>query len=89
MKFNNINSFLHALEGRIDELENDGDSITSATILSTDFSPEEYEKFDSIVEEAKSLTDTKNDLIDYIYNRLCDLGYSDDEITEILDEEGL
>ena len=89
MKFNNINSFLHALEGRIDELESDGDAITSATVLSTDFSPEEYEKFDSIVDEARALSNDENELIDYICNRLMDLGYSDDEVSSILDMEGI
>ena len=88
MKFNNIDSFLNALEGRINQLE-ETDSITSATILSTDFSPEEYEKFDSIVDEARALSNNENELIDYICNRLIDLGYSDDEISDILDMEGI
>lgn len=88
MKFNNIDSFLNALESRIDQLE-ETDSITSATILSKDFSPEEYEKFDSIVDEARALSNNENELIDYIYNRLADLGYSDDEISDILDMEGI
>lgn len=88
MKFNNIDSFLNALEGRINQLE-ETDSITSATILSTDYSPEEYEKFDSIVDEARALSNNENELIDYICNRLIDLGYSDDEISDILDMEGI
>lgn len=88
MKFNNIDSFLNALEGRINQLE-ETDSVTSTTILSTDFSPEEYEKFDSIVDEARALSNNENELIDYIYNRLIDLGYSDDEISDILDMEGI
>jgi hypothetical protein len=88
MKFNNIDSFLNALEGRINQLE-ETDSITSATILSTDYSPEEYEKFDAIVDEARALSNNENELIDYICNRLIDLGYSDDEISDILDMEGI
>ena len=88
MKFSNIDSFLNALEGRINQLE-EPDSVTSATILSSDFSPEEYEKFDSIVDEARALSNDENELIDYIYNRLMDLGYSDDEISDILDMEGI
>ena len=88
MKFSNIDSFLNALEGRINQLE-ESDSVTSATILSTDFSPEEYEKFDSIVDEARALSNDENELIDYICNRLIDLGYSDDEISDILDMEGI
>jgi len=88
MKFNNINSFLFALESRIEDLE-EGDAITSATILSKRFSPEEYEKFDSVVDEAKALTDSDNDFVTYVTNRLYDLGYSDDEVTGILDMEGI
>lgn len=87
MKFNSIDSFLNALEDRMDDLQDN--SITSATILDSKYTEEEYEKFGSIIDEAKALCDTEDDRIDYISNRLTDLGYTDDEITKILDYEGL
>lgn len=87
MKFNSIDSFLDALEDRMVELKDT--PITSATILDGKYTDEEYEKFGSIIDEAKALCDTEDDRIDYISNRLTDLGYTDDEITKILDYEGL
>lgn len=87
MKFSNIDSFLNALETRMDQLE--PDDITSATNIDSDFTDEEYIKFGSIVDEAKALCDSQEDITDYICNRLTDLGYSDDEITRILDYEGI
>jgi len=87
MKFNNIESFLDALEDRMDQLE--PDSITSSTIVASSFTEDEYEKFGSIVDEAKALCSSDEDVIDYISNRLTDLGYSEDEIVKVLDYEGL
>lgn len=87
MKFNSIDSFLDALEDRMVELKDT--PITSATVLDSKYTDEEYEKFGSIIDEAKALCDTEDDRIDYISNRLTDLGYTDDEITKILDYEGL
>lgn len=87
MKFNNIESFLDALEDRMDQLE--PDSITSSTIVASSFTEDEYEKFGAIVDEAKALCDNDEDVIDYVSNRLTDLGYSEDEIVRVLDYEGM
>lgn len=89
MKFNNIESFLAAIEDRMDQLGGDETSITSSTSLGSGFTEDEYEKFGSIVDEARALCDNEEDIVDWISNRLGDLGYSDDEITTVLDYEGL
>lgn len=89
MKYNNIDAFLSALQHRMDELESD-DAITSATVLSEkSFTEEEYEKFGAIVDEAFALASDEADAIDLISRRLLDLGYTEDQVTEILDYEGL
>lgn len=88
MKFNNIESFLDALENRMDQLDPE-DSITSSTIIGSTFTDDEYEKFGSIIDEARALCDSEEDVIDYVSNRLTDLGYSEDEIVTILDYEGM
>ena len=89
MKYNNIDAFLSALQHRMDELESD-DAITSATVLSEkSFTEEEYEKFGVIIDEAFALSSDEADAIDLISRRLLDLGYTEDQVTEILDYEGL
>lgn len=89
MKYNNIDAFLSALQHRMDELESD-DAITSATVLSEkSFTEEEYEKFGTIIDEAFALSSDEADAIDLISRRLLDLGYTEDQVTEILDYEGL
>ena len=89
MKYNNIDAFLSALQHRMDELESD-DAITSATVLSEkSFTEEEYEKFGTIIDEAFALSSGEADAIDLISRRLLDLGYTEDQVTEILDYEGL
>lgn len=89
MRFNNISDCLDALKDRMDELQEEG--ITGATDIaaSSQFSSEEIEKFDSIFDEAKSLSNSETEIEEYMYNRLSDLGYTDDEITQIFDHEGI
>ena len=91
MKWNDIGSFLDAIEDRMNELESEGlADINSSTNVSNDshFADDELEKFDSIKDEATSLCEG-DDVLEYMCNRLSDLGYSDDEITQILDYEGM
>lgn len=90
MKWNNISSFLDAIEDRMEELESEGAAVTSSTDInaSSEFSDEEYEKFDSVKDEAEALYEG-DEVIEYMCNRLADLGYTDDEITQILDYEGM
>lgn len=89
MKYNNIDSFLSAIQKRMDQIESD-ESVTGATVLSEEpFTEEEYEKFGSIVDEAFALTEDDADAIDLISRRLLDLGYTEDQVTTILDYEGL
>lgn len=91
MKWNDIGSFLDAIEDRMDELESEGlADINSSTNISNDsyFADDELEKFDSIKDEAIALCEG-DDVLEYMCNRLYDLGYSDDEITQILDYEGM
>lgn len=91
MKWNNISSFLDAIENRMEQLEAEGKAVTSSTevVASIQFDDDELAKFDSIKEEAEALCDGTDDMLDYMCNRLSDLGYSDDEITQILDYEGV
>lgn len=89
MRFNSIQDCLDAMQNRLEELESDG--IMSATDInaSSQFTADEHEKFDAIFEEAKSLSDSESEIEEYMYNRLEDLGYTDDEITQIFDYEGM
>ena len=87
MQFNSIPEFLNILEKQIDKVE-EGQFIESATIIPEDFSDEEKEKFDSIVDEAEALCGDEGEVIEYIYRRLSHLGYNDDQITQILDSKG-
>lgn len=91
MKFNDIDSFLNAIENRMEELKDEDIAVTSSTDInaSIEFDADELAKFDSIKEEAQALSDGPDDMVDYICNRLADLGYTDDEITQILDYEGV
>lgn len=92
MKWNNISDFLDSLEDRMEELSEQSD-ITSATDIQSinmgSFSDDELCKFDSIADEAKALSKSEDEIVEYMTNRLSDLGYSDDEVTKILDYEGI
>lgn len=88
MKFNNIPDFLDALEEQMRALEGN-QMIESSTEIPDTFTDDEYQLFDSIREEAETFYNNEADIIDFIYTRLADLGYSDDDITQILDYEGL
>lgn len=90
MKFNNIDSFLDAIADRMQELESEGVAVTSSVAINDgpEFTEDEREKFDSIKEEATSLCEG-DEVFDYMCNRLSDLGYTDDAITQILDYEGM
>ena len=83
-----MDSFLSALQSRLDELESSA-NITGASDIVMGFSDAELEQFDSIKEEAFSLYDDNEDALDFMYNRLLDKGYTDDEITQIFDYEGV
>ena len=86
MKFNNIPDFLNALEDRMNEISSD-ESIMNSTQVDP-FTEDEYQLFDTITDEARALCDKEGEVIDFIYNRLSDKGYDDDQITKILDYEG-
>lgn len=88
MKFNNIPDFLDALKTKMNQLE-PGTDITGSTDICGDFTPEELEKFAEVKDEAFALFPNKTDATEFMYHRLSDLGYTDDEITQIFDCEGI
>lgn len=87
MHYNNVPDFLAAIEKRMDELSS-LDTVTSATSILDNFTEEELQKFDTIKDEANALCDSEGEKVEFIYNRLLDLGYTDDDITKVLDHEG-
>ena len=90
MKFNNISDCLDAIKDRMSELsEEEGITGSIDISASSNFNADEIAKFDSIFEEAESLSDTKDEITEFAYNRLLDLGYTDDQITQIFDYEGV
>jgi hypothetical protein len=88
MIYDNVSDFLAALKLRMSQFKSD-EEITSATDITCSFNPDELEKIDSIKDEAIALFPNKDDAKAYIYRRLSDLGYSDDDITQIFDYEGI
>lgn len=90
MKWNNIQDFLDALENRIEDLEQDEVVTSSTAVCSSElFNEDELLKFDAIKDEAFSVASNDDEALDFICSKLLELGYSDDEITQILDYEGL
>lgn len=90
MKWNNVNDFMNALEDRIEELENEETVTSSTSICSSElFSEDELAEFDTIKEECFALASDDDEAVEMICDKLLKLGYSDDEITQILDYEGL
>lgn len=89
MKWNNVEDFMNALEDRIEELESD--TVTSSTSICSSelFSEDELLEFDAIKEEAYSVAADDDEALDLICSKLIELDYTDDEITQILDYEGL
>jgi len=89
MKWNNVEDFMNALEDRIEELESD--AVTSSTSICSSelFSEDELLEFDAIKEEAFSVAADDDEALDLICSKLLELDYTDDEITQILDYEGL
>ena len=89
MKWNNVQDFMEALGDRIDELQSE-DAVTGSTSINeADFDEDELCTFDAIAEEARALGDTDAETTAIAHSRLFELGYSEDEITQILDYEGL
>ena len=86
MIYNSIPEFLNAIEEKMQELTEE--PIAASSSILPEFTDEQCEQFDSIVDEASAMYDNEADITDYISTRLADLGYTDDEITQILDYEG-
>lgn len=96
MQYGSVTEFLNAIEQRIAELEEEeqiaaSTSIKASSILSDDFTDDEYELFDSIIDEAWNNSEYTDEaqICDAICIKLSQLGYTDDEITRILDYAGL
>lgn len=90
MKWNNVQDFMNALQDRIEELEAE-ETITSSTSIYSNqlFDDDELVRFDSIKEWAFAFSSNEDDALELMCSKLLELGYTDDEITQILDYEGL
>lgn len=90
-KYNTISSFISDLEDLVSHLD-DADNLNSiqsstsirGSELIDDISADEWQNITDIINVGSSLEDVhKQDM--YLYSELHDLGYSDDEIVEILE----
>lgn len=85
-KFNSISDFIDELEFLADNLDS-GEPIESTTnITSNDFisniSFDEWEEISDVIDSGKQQQDP-HAVLEYIYEHLSRMGYSDDEILEI------